>query len=259
MAYRIAEVAELTGLPASAIRYYEHEGMLRPADRAPNGYRSYRERDVERLRFVRRARNLDLSVADLRDLVELWDDEDCAVVADRMHHQVDQRLRETQAQIAELMALAGELQQVQTRLAGASHEGPCGDGCACVDPARPSRDLPLVPSAHADSDTVACTLAPDDLPQRVDDWQRVLAHATGREPIPDGTSLRFPVDTRLAGELVEIAAAEQGCCTFFTFTLRITTDALRLDVTAPPDAAPIVAAVFGPPGQASPSTNGSDA
>lgn len=133
MSYRIAEVAELTGVPATAIRYYEDEGLIGAAERASNGYRMYGDRDVARLRFVGRARNLDLPVADLRDLVELWDDDECSVVADRMRDQVARRLAETMDRIADLQALASDLQQVQVRLGQASHAGPCGDGCVCLD------------------------------------------------------------------------------------------------------------------------------
>lgn len=133
MPYRIAEVADLTGVPATAIRYYEDQGLIRPAERALNGYRMYGDRDVARLRFVSRARNLDLPVADLRDLVELWDDDDCSVVADHMRSQVARRLRETKDRIADLQALAGDLQQVQVRLGQAPHTGPCDDGCVCLD------------------------------------------------------------------------------------------------------------------------------
>ncbi len=170
MAHRIAEAAELAGVPATAIRYYEDEGLLRPAERAPNGYRTYGERDVARLRFVRRARNLGLPVADLRDLVALWDAEDCAVVADRMRDQVEQRLRDTQQQIAELTELAGDLQHVQARLQDAPHAGPCDDQCVCLDrAANQDGGLPLVAATHADADPVACTLDPSDMPQRVED------------------------------------------------------------------------------------------
>ena len=79
--YRIAEVAGMTGVPATAIRYYEDQGLLRRAERAPNGYRAYADRDVERLRFVSRARTLGLPVDDLRDLLRQWDDDECSDVA----------------------------------------------------------------------------------------------------------------------------------------------------------------------------------
>ena len=55
----------------------------------------------------------------------------------------------------------------------------------------------------------------------------------------------FPASPELAAEAARLAAAEQLCCTFFTFTLQMTTGDIRLEVQAPEDAADVVAAMFG--------------
>ncbi|MEJ2874305.1 MULTISPECIES: MerR family transcriptional regulator [unclassified Saccharothrix] len=49
---RIGEVARLAGVSVRAVRYYEEEGLVRPA-RGGNGYRCFDERDVEVVRQVR--------------------------------------------------------------------------------------------------------------------------------------------------------------------------------------------------------------
>lgn len=67
MEYRIARVAELSGVPATTIRHYEDQGLVRPADRATNGYRVYGDRGIARLRFVNRARTVDLAPDELAD------------------------------------------------------------------------------------------------------------------------------------------------------------------------------------------------
>lgn len=133
MGYRIAQAAALSGVPSTTIRYYEDQGLIRPADRAANGYRTYDDRDVARLRFVSRARALDLPVDDLAELVELWEDEECAPVAQRLHDQVADRLADTRRRIADLEALAADLQAVLARLQHPPHDGPCIEGeCACL-------------------------------------------------------------------------------------------------------------------------------
>jgi len=75
---RIGEVAEVTGVPAKTIRYYEEIGLIPPALRGDNGYRQYRRQDVEILRFIQRARGLGFSVKDVSSLLALWRDTDRA-------------------------------------------------------------------------------------------------------------------------------------------------------------------------------------
>lgn len=145
---RIAEAAERSGIPATTIRYYEDEGLVRPADREPNGYRTYDDRDVARLRFVARARALGLPTDSLRELVDLWDRDRCGPVADRLRDRLRDRLAETQQRITDLLALADDLQEVLAGLEQSPrHDGPCSDDCACIDP-EPANDhdhrLPLL-------------------------------------------------------------------------------------------------------------------
>jgi DNA-binding transcriptional MerR regulator len=66
---KIGELAERTGLPASRIRYYEANGLLPAADRAPNGYRDYDAAMVERLRTIDLAKSLGFSLEEISALM----------------------------------------------------------------------------------------------------------------------------------------------------------------------------------------------
>ena len=70
----IGSVAEAAGLPAKTIRYYESIGLIRPAGRRANGYRTYSETDMRTLAFIKRARSLGFSVEETRALLDLWRD-----------------------------------------------------------------------------------------------------------------------------------------------------------------------------------------
>ena len=70
----IGEVASRTGVPAKTIRYYEDIDLIRPADRAANGYRAYSVEDVHTLRFIGRARGLGFSVKEVARLLTLYRD-----------------------------------------------------------------------------------------------------------------------------------------------------------------------------------------
>src|SRR5574341_1346890 len=67
----IGEVARSVGLRASAIRYYESQGIIRPTARSLKGYRFYGDEAVNLLAFVKRAQSLGLTLKEIKALLEL--------------------------------------------------------------------------------------------------------------------------------------------------------------------------------------------
>lgn len=68
----IGEAARHSGVSAKMVRHYEALGLLPHVARTDSNYRQYSEADVHTLRFIRRARDLGFSMADIAELVSLW-------------------------------------------------------------------------------------------------------------------------------------------------------------------------------------------
>jgi MerR family transcriptional regulator, copper efflux regulator len=71
---QIGEAAARSGVSAKMIRYYEEIGLVPRSARQPQGYRDYDDRDVNRLRFVARARDLGFSIKEIAELLRLYSD-----------------------------------------------------------------------------------------------------------------------------------------------------------------------------------------
>lgn len=119
-ALRIGEAAREAGLPPRTLRYYEGIGLVRSSGRTSAGYRLYTAREVEALRFVRRARALGLSLREARDILEARErgDPPC----DELDSILRRRLDELEARIRELEALRTEMRAVLRAPAPAERE-----------------------------------------------------------------------------------------------------------------------------------------
>jgi hypothetical protein len=94
---------------------------------------------------------------------------------------------------------------------------------------------------------IACSLSAADYETRA----AVIADLASRElrsrePLPAGARLVFAAGEQTERELRDVIAAEARCCPFLQFALHDEGDALRLDVTGPDDAQPIIAELFTP-------------
>ena len=67
---KINEVEAAVGVTKKNIRFYEEEGLITPSREPGNGYRSYSQTDVERLRRIKLLRKLDVPLAEIREMLE---------------------------------------------------------------------------------------------------------------------------------------------------------------------------------------------
>ncbi|MGO2012226.1 MAG: Cd(II)/Pb(II)-responsive transcriptional regulator [Pseudoalteromonas sp.] len=100
---KISELAKQTNVPAKTIRYYENVGLLAPPTRANNGYRVYQDNSVKTLIFIRRCRELKISIDEIKQLVEAKNQpsSSCQYVDNIIAQQLE-NIRKAQQELAKL-------------------------------------------------------------------------------------------------------------------------------------------------------------
>ena len=112
----IGQAAKHTGLSAKMIRYYESIDLLPQAGRSDSGYRQYSAKDLERLRFIKRARDLGFSLEEVGKLLALWQDQQRSS-AD-VKALAEQHIRELNEKIAQMTALRDTLEHLASHCQG---------------------------------------------------------------------------------------------------------------------------------------------
>jgi len=106
----VKELANSGGTTPHAVRYYTRIGLLHPERNPDNGYRFYKYKEVDWLRFIRQAKRLGYTLSEIRDIMH--DSDQGKSPCPRVRETLLQHIDENRRQLAELMAL-------QTRMEGA--------------------------------------------------------------------------------------------------------------------------------------------
>jgi len=106
----IGRLAERAEVPIDTIRYYERNGLLPAPTRRASGYREYASADVERLRFIRRAKELGFTLAEIAELLSLTSNRHDDMRG--VKHKAEQRLEQVEFKIKELQRVRRGLQKL---------------------------------------------------------------------------------------------------------------------------------------------------
>ena len=110
---KISELASRTGTTTKTLRFYEDAGVLLAPERETNGYRTYRDDAVTRVRFVKAGQAVGLTLAEIRDLLSIRDDgrAPCSAATELL----DAQLAGISQGIRELQAMKRDLTQLRDR------------------------------------------------------------------------------------------------------------------------------------------------
>ena len=145
---RIGELAQRLGVSGDTVRFYERAGWLPSAPRTGNGYREYREEDVEHLRLLVDLRRMDLPLETAARLASWCHSGHCEDTTAELPRQLAEKRREIAARIDSLRGLDTRLAQLERHLqapvgrgglelAVLSLSGPCCDAAGAVTSGEP--------------------------------------------------------------------------------------------------------------------------
>ncbi len=163
---RIGELAAQSGFSVETIRFYETKGLIEPAARTDSNYRVYSERHLERLRFIRHCRALDMSLEDVAALVayDAAKPEDCQEV----HALIARHVTAISEKICELQLLREHLLALALRCSGHADGHPCGILTGLEDDAREghcSCGIDALPNASAETSALKKAALKFDCPR----------------------------------------------------------------------------------------------
>ena len=120
----IGVLSRESGVNLETIRFYEREGLLPAAPRTEGNYRIYTPEHAERLGFIRQCRNLDMTLDEVRSLLQFRDapEQNCGAV----NSLLDKHIGHVAQRIRELRALEKQLKALRAQCIGVLDTAHCG-------------------------------------------------------------------------------------------------------------------------------------
>ncbi|HEB85365.1 MAG TPA: MerR family transcriptional regulator [Bacteroidetes bacterium] len=123
----IGRLAKMAGVNVETVRYYERRGLMPPPRRRASGYRHYSRRDLERMLFIRRAKELGFTLKEIGELLGLRVEP--GTTCRDVREVVGRKLEDIEEKVRDLHRLKAALKQLADRCTG---DGPTSE-CPILD------------------------------------------------------------------------------------------------------------------------------
>ena len=100
MTYTIKEASDITGIPATTLRYYDKEGLLPHMERSDGGMRMFTEDDFEWFRFIERLKKSGMPIKEIKEFIDLYEQGDSTI--EQRRDLIHARKKEVERQMEEL-------------------------------------------------------------------------------------------------------------------------------------------------------------
>ena len=107
---KIGELSKQSGAGIETIRFYERKGLLAEPVRSPSGYRHYDASVVARLQFIRRAKDLGFTLAEIKEILALWFD--ATTRCEHVRQRAEQKIADIEEKVRSLHKMKRSLKKV---------------------------------------------------------------------------------------------------------------------------------------------------
>lgn len=127
--FTIGVVAQQVGINPKAIRFYEEIGLIKPMKRAENKYRLYSPQNIEELSLIKEARDLGISITEIRKLMIGCVGGDCAHSRSYLLAEINYYLLNIRQRISQLNRLALRLEKLKRHMISGKSHNPSNQYC----------------------------------------------------------------------------------------------------------------------------------
>lgn len=129
----IGKAALLLNVNPRTLRFYDQIGLVRPSCRSEGGYRLYSPEDIERFKFIIRAKELGLTLEEIRSILSLTGEGLCLSVKNRVRKLLALKINEIDSRIRELQVLKEELSSFNNYLDKKQIADKKSSTCSCLE------------------------------------------------------------------------------------------------------------------------------
>ncbi len=141
----IGKLAKRAGVSTDTVRFYERCGLLQPPERTASNYRVYPEKEVQRLQFIVRAKNLGFTLNEIKDLLSLRGDPNAT--KGQVKALAETKIADLQERIAEMQKILESLIRITETCSG---EG-LADDCPILAAMEGGERHPCLHADHEES------------------------------------------------------------------------------------------------------------
>jgi DNA-binding transcriptional MerR regulator len=126
--FTVSQLAKTAKVTPDAIRHYVRIGLLQPGRNEGNGYKLFTPEDLQRVRFIRKARNLGYTLSDIQSILD--DSNKGQSPCPKVRQIIEQRIEENKRRIQELQSLQTRMENALKKWRNLPDGIPDGD-CIC--------------------------------------------------------------------------------------------------------------------------------